>query len=75
MQAANDFTVDITDHSTTSRFVRGGGTQNITRVTFFVGKYGPFTEEFPQGQDGADVIQAAITRKVQSLRQLNSAAY
>lgn len=75
MQAANDFTVDITDHSTQARFVRGGGTQDVTRVTFWVGKFGPFTEEFPKGQDGPDVIQAAITRKVQALRQLNGAAY
>lgn len=75
MQSANDFKVDITDHSTIDRFIRGGGTEKITRVVFYVGKFGPFTEEFKVGEDDGNAIQARIQRKVQTLQQLNTAAY
>jgi len=36
---------------------------NVTRVTIHVGEHGPFTKDFPEGQDGPETINAWKNQK------------
>jgi hypothetical protein len=45
----------------------------VERVTYYVGNHGPFTHDFPVGQDNTSAIQAAISTKVAQLQALASA--
>lgn len=54
-----DYTVTVLDYKHYP--VADGITGNITsstRVTIKVGNFGPFTKDFPAGQDSPEIIQA-----------------
>lgn len=70
-----DFTVQIVNHTTGDVFVLGGGTKKQTKVTFYVGAFGPFTKTFDVGKDSPQEIQAVIAQQVQAVRAINTATY
>jgi hypothetical protein len=67
---ATDFTPNITQVQTLNRFNRAGTTDKVTQVTFFVGAFGPFHNDFAAGQDTPALINAYVDAKAAELRQI-----
>lgn len=53
-------------------FGPGGGPVKRTRVTYYIGAHGPFTKDYPEGQDSVNQIQTDIQAKLIALRQLST---
>lgn len=67
---AEDFTTKIAKVQHLSQFNRTGTVDKITQVTFFVGSYGPFSKDFPEGADAPAQINAHMDSKATEVRQI-----
>ena len=56
----------------TYKFGPGGSPVKLTRVTYYIGKHGPFTKDYPEGQDTVNQMQTDIQAKLLALRQLTT---
>lgn len=65
-----DFNPNIVNVQSVSRFNKLGTTDKVTQVTFFVGTFGPFNNDFPAGQDTPALINAYVDGKAAELRQI-----
>jgi hypothetical protein len=54
----------------TSQFGKGGAITQVERVTFYVGDHGPFSHDFPAGQDNTVAIRQYIDAKVSYINGL-----
>lgn len=54
----------------TTRFLPNGGTQDVTIVTYWLGRHGPFTLTYPRGAADAVTVNNDITAKKQNLAQI-----
>lgn len=67
---APDFTPQIVNVQALSRFNKLGTTDKVTHVTFFIGGFGPFSNDFPEGQDTPALINAYVDGKAAEMRQI-----
>jgi hypothetical protein len=51
-------------------FNQTGRATATTRVTFWIGQHGPFTQDFAQGQDSALQIQQGMEEKQRDIQAL-----
>lgn len=58
-----DLPIEFVDIRHAARMQRDGTTVTETRATFYIGKFGPFTERFAEHLDRAD-----LTTRVEALR-------
>ena len=63
--------VKVTDKT---KFLFNGGTQQVTSVTYWLGRHGPFTLEYPAGTATAVQINNDIALRQADLRQILGAA-
>lgn len=67
----DDLTQQITSVSDETTFDRSGQPVMNKRVTFYLGKHGPFTERFPAAEFSATAVQQRIDALRQQLQLLN----
>ena len=56
--------------SQTTRLTQDGTIDRPTVVTYYLGKHGPFTDEFPQSEGTAEAIKSAILNRQNHLRAI-----
>lgn len=58
----------------TARFSLSGQATPITRVTYFIGAYGPFSDDYPTPQYSAAAVKAGVQRHIDVLEELGTLA-
>lgn len=53
-----------------TRFLYNGATQDVTTVTYFLGRHGPFTLTYPRGTATSVQINNDIAARQRELRQV-----
>lgn len=54
----------------TTKYLFNGGSQQITRVTYWLGRHGPFTLDYPVGSATSVQINSDIQARQAQLRQV-----
>jgi hypothetical protein len=58
--------------STTANFDARGNTAPVTQYSYYVGAHGPFSDRFPEGQDTAEAVNAAMQARIDKLRAVGA---
>lgn len=62
-----DSRVQITELKDVDRFDRAGTVVHLKRVTFFVGRVGPFYETFPKDEYSLAMLEARVAQIVANI--------
>jgi hypothetical protein len=64
--------LEIIGDTTETRFNRDGTTRRVRVVRFFLGKFGPYTEEWPADEYGADKFTARVSELQLQLQMMGA---
>lgn len=67
--------MDLIQHlqvTTQTRFDRRGTPHPVMQYSYFVDDHGPFLDEFQQGEDTPEAVQAAMQKRIKHLKDVGA---